>query len=57
VGMTLWTPSFKLVDLVHNGSWKLHDDEREYTDWDNNMLPNAGYWDMTDVFLPKGNWK
>jgi len=52
-----WRDSYKMLDFIYDGGWKLHDDEREYTDWDNMILPNAQYWDMMDVFLPKGMWK
>jgi len=52
-----WSESYELLNKIHFGDWKLHDNERDYSDWDSMKLSNEGYWDMMDIYLPLGKWK
>jgi len=61
-GLSLWVPSFELVDLAHDGNWKLlHDDKRTLC-WDSKtsrliVAEDDDYWDIVNIYFPKGNWK
>ena len=61
-GMPMWAPSFRLIDLVHDGGWKSYNDEYRPLCWDtktSRLIPaeDDDYWDIVNIYFPKGKWR